>query len=176
MGRTVPTYRMTLESVARRFGEFRHALRERDRVAFDRLIDRARQHSSAASYEASLEPTEVLFLSVILDQELEIARLFRAVDEISWSVLGHPAGSTGTLDSFVPGGPSGNPPGTKGLPAEGSSAESKTRIMGDLVDQGGRGWRGFLMAKPARNAPPGSRQTPAPVAEPTDSPPPPDAP
>jgi hypothetical protein len=133
---------MTLETVALRFAEFRRALRERDSVAFDRLIDRARQHSSAASYEASLDPSEVLFLSIILDQEMEIARLLRAVDELSWAVLGHPAASAGTLDAYVPERePSAGQPAPLGLAA---------RIMGDYVDPRGRGWQGFLMAKPAR--------------------------
>jgi hypothetical protein len=136
MGRTVPTYRMTLEGAAARFAEYRRALREADRRAFDRLIDRARAHSSAASYEASLDPHEVLFLSVLLDQELEIARLQRAVEEISWSVLGRPAGSSGTIDAFAPRRP--KPPVHA---AEGDSNESLPTVE-DSTDPTPAGWNG----------------------------------
>ncbi len=93
---------MTLEGAATRFGEFRRALRERDRKAFDRVIDRARAHSSAASYEAALDPDEVLFLSILLDQELAIMKLEGALDALAWAVLGRPAGAAESLDAFSP--------------------------------------------------------------------------
>lgn len=75
MGRTVPTYRMYLESVLDRWMDYRRALRGRDRELFDEVLSRARQHSSAASYCAHLDPVETAFLSVFLEMEREIAEL-----------------------------------------------------------------------------------------------------
>jgi hypothetical protein len=109
LGRTVPTYRMTLEGEAARFGEFRRALRARERGAFDRIIDRARAQSSAASYGAALDPDEVMFLSILLDQELAIMKLEAALDELAWAVMGRPAGAAESLDAFAPRSSGGSP-------------------------------------------------------------------
>jgi hypothetical protein len=140
MGRTVPTYRMTLESVALRFAQFRRALRESDRRAFDRLVDRARAHSSAASYEASLEPAEVMFLSIVLDQELEIERLHQTLDELSWRILGRPAASAGTLEAYIvrkEDAPFLPPaPATPGA----ERVEGQFKVQEDYIEKVGRGW------------------------------------
>ena len=47
MGRTVPTYRMHLESILSRWQDYRRALREEDRALFDKVVNGARQHASA---------------------------------------------------------------------------------------------------------------------------------
>jgi len=73
-GRSVPTYRMTLEEIISDWKEFRRALRREDREAFDALVNRARQHSSAASYQASADPVETIFLSMLVDMEKELGR------------------------------------------------------------------------------------------------------
>jgi hypothetical protein len=75
MGRSVPTYRMTLEGVIAGWNEFRRALRTEDREAFDAVVNRARLHASAASYQASTDPVETVFLAILLEQEKEIRRL-----------------------------------------------------------------------------------------------------
>ncbi len=72
MGRTVPTYRLHLESLLNDWMDYRRALRERDREVFDRLLNKARQHASAASYAAHLDPTDLAFLSILLETEKEI--------------------------------------------------------------------------------------------------------
>ena len=72
MGRTVPTYRLHLESILNDWMDYRRALREKDREAFDRLLNKARQHASAASYAAHLEPTDLAFLSILLETEKEL--------------------------------------------------------------------------------------------------------
>ncbi len=76
MGRTIPTYRLHLESILNDWMDYRRALREKDREAFDRLLYRARQHASAASYSAHLDPTNLAFLSILLEMEkdLEVLR------------------------------------------------------------------------------------------------------
>ncbi len=75
MGRTIPTYRLHLESILNDWMDYRRALRERDREAFDRLLNKARQHASAASYSAHLDPTDLAFLSILLEMEKELAIL-----------------------------------------------------------------------------------------------------
>ncbi len=75
MGRTVGTYRQVLESVIADFRKFQRALRRRDREAFQRMMDRARLHSSAASYNIRSTPTESMIISILLEHEKEIESL-----------------------------------------------------------------------------------------------------
>src|SRR5438309_1383867 len=71
MGRTIPTYRLHLESILNDWMDYRRALREKDRETFDRVITKARQHASAASYCAHMDPTILAILSVLLEMEKE---------------------------------------------------------------------------------------------------------
>ena len=80
MGRTVPTYRLALERMAQQWSDFRRALRRDDREAFVSLVNRARMHSSAATYAISVDPSESAFLSMLLEHEKELMRLRKAVD------------------------------------------------------------------------------------------------
>jgi hypothetical protein len=75
MGRTVPTYRMTLESIIQSWNDFRRALPKEDREVFDQMVNRARMHSSASTYAAFYDPVEGALLSILLEQEKEIRRL-----------------------------------------------------------------------------------------------------
>lgn len=77
MGRTIPTYRLHLESILNDWMDYRRALREKDREVFDRVLNKARQHASAASYAAHLDPTDLAFLSVLLEMEKELEDLRR---------------------------------------------------------------------------------------------------
>src|SRR5439155_25026154 len=86
MGRTIPTYRLHLESILTDWMDYRRALREKDRETFDRVISKARQHASAASYCAHMDPTILALLSVLLEMEREIESLKRersSVDHLS---------------------------------------------------------------------------------------------
>src|SRR5437879_5042853 len=71
MGRTITTYRLHLESILNDWMDYRRALREKDRETFDRVITKARQHASAASYCAHMDPTILAILSVLLEMEKE---------------------------------------------------------------------------------------------------------
>lgn len=75
MGRTVPTFRMVLEHVIHDWQAFRRALRSEDRAAFDAMMLRARQHTAAASNAARLNPSEALFMAVLVEHEKELNRL-----------------------------------------------------------------------------------------------------
>lgn len=80
MGRTAPTYRLLIESMAQDWGPFRRALREKDREAFDRLMDKVRAHSSACGYANRIDPLESAFMSILLEQEKELRALLEAVE------------------------------------------------------------------------------------------------
>jgi hypothetical protein len=80
MGRTVPTYRMTLESIIQSWSDYRRALPKEDRDVFDQMVNRARMHASASTYAAFPDPVEGALLSILLEQEKEIRRL-RSKDE-----------------------------------------------------------------------------------------------
>ena len=75
MGRTVPTFRMVLEHVIRDWNAFRKALRSHDRAAFDAMMLRARRHAAAASNAARLNPTEALFMAILVEHEKALAQL-----------------------------------------------------------------------------------------------------
>jgi len=79
MGRTVPTYRQAAEATMDGWKEFRRALPQEDRMAFDRLSDKVRMHSSAAGIAAFLDPLEGVLLSILLEQEKELERLRKKV-------------------------------------------------------------------------------------------------
>ena len=75
MGRSVPTYRMTLDGVFAGWNGFRRALRKEDQEVFDAIVTRARLHASAGSYQAATDPVETVFLAILIEQEKEIRRL-----------------------------------------------------------------------------------------------------
>ena len=82
MGRTVPTYRIVLEHVIKKWDNFRRALRKGDREAFDKMMNKARMHSSASIFNVHIDPTESMFMSIMLEQEKEIDKLKGKVKEV----------------------------------------------------------------------------------------------
>ncbi|MEE9592958.1 MAG: hypothetical protein V3W28_05205 [Thermoplasmata archaeon] len=75
MGRTVPTYRLHLEGILGSWMDYRRALREKDRALFDAVALKAREHASAASFCAHLDPIEMALLSVLIEMQREIQEL-----------------------------------------------------------------------------------------------------
>jgi hypothetical protein len=82
MGRTVPTLRNVVEVEIKKWREFRRALREREKQAFDRLMDKIRSHASAAGYMVNSNPFESMIFSILLEQEIEIQELRREIEEL----------------------------------------------------------------------------------------------
>lgn len=72
MGRTVPSFRMLLDSIIMELGDFRRALRRRDREVFDRIMDMAREHASASTVAASIDPMDTIVLSILIEQQKQI--------------------------------------------------------------------------------------------------------
>jgi hypothetical protein len=68
---------MVLEHVINEWRSFRRALRGHDHSAFDALMTHAREHAGAASNAARLNPTESLFMAILLEHEKAIEQLKR---------------------------------------------------------------------------------------------------
>jgi hypothetical protein len=68
---------MKLEELIAELGDYRQALREDDRRAFDALMNRARRYASAAGFQASSDPMETALLSMLLGIEKELEALKR---------------------------------------------------------------------------------------------------
>lgn len=64
-----------LEDIISEFDKFKRALRRADREAFERMMNRARRHSSAASYCARATPSESMIVSILLEHEKELEAL-----------------------------------------------------------------------------------------------------
>jgi hypothetical protein len=66
---------MMLDELIDEWTAFRRALRAADRVAFDTMMTRARNHASACSNAVRLNPTEAMIMAIILEHERELAEL-----------------------------------------------------------------------------------------------------
>lgn len=72
-----------------RLDGFRRTLPDRERRAFDRVLDRARARAAGPFDPPAAGPAQALFLAVLVEQELSIMRVEAAVEELCWTVLGH---------------------------------------------------------------------------------------
>jgi len=75
MGRTIPSYRSQLEGIVEELAVYRRALRGEDKIAFDNIMNKARQHASSCTLVPLFDPMDCLLLSIILEQEKEIKSL-----------------------------------------------------------------------------------------------------
>ncbi|HLF06145.1 MAG TPA: hypothetical protein VI893_03040 [Thermoplasmata archaeon] len=91
MGRSVPTFRMEVESRIGAWQELLRALRGNDRDAFLAIIAAARRHEDAAGMMNPVDPLEGMLLSVLVEQEKRLRRLERDAEEKRWREdLAHP--------------------------------------------------------------------------------------
>jgi hypothetical protein len=81
VGRSNPTYRDSLRRLEERWGDYRRALRRRDREHFDRLWEHAAEHADAAGYQNRERDMDLLLLSVVLAQERRITALEAELEE-----------------------------------------------------------------------------------------------
>ena len=65
MGRTVPTFRNIIESFGWEWNDFKRALRNIDREAFEELMNHARRHASAGSNMSNPNPFEPVVMSIL---------------------------------------------------------------------------------------------------------------
>jgi hypothetical protein len=75
MGRTVPTFRNIIESFGWEWNEFKKALRNIDREAFEELINHARRHAAAGSNMSNPNPFEPVVMSILVEHEKTIRKL-----------------------------------------------------------------------------------------------------
>jgi|SRR3989304_6102754 len=91
MGRTVPSFRVLLESIVLELAVFRRALRAEDRTAFDTIMNMARRHASSSTVAPILDPMDSMFLSILIEQQKEIKHLQEALD-VSFGYTVRPGG------------------------------------------------------------------------------------
>jgi hypothetical protein len=80
MGRTVPTFRMVVESFGWEWHEFKRALRTIDQEAFDELINHARKHAAAGSNISNPNPFEPIVMSILVEHEKTLRKLREYVE------------------------------------------------------------------------------------------------
>ncbi len=68
----MPSFRMLLDSIIMELGDFRRALRRRDRQVFDRIMDMAQEHASASTVAAAVDPMDTIVLSILIEQQKQI--------------------------------------------------------------------------------------------------------
>jgi hypothetical protein len=69
MGRTVPTFRMVIESFGWEWHDFKRALRDVDQEAFEELLNHARRHAAAGTNATNPNPFEPIVLSILIEHE-----------------------------------------------------------------------------------------------------------
>ena len=75
MGRTIPSFRTQLEQIIDELLVYRRALRGDDKIAFDDIMNKARQHASSCTLVPLFDPVDCILLSILLEQEKEIKLL-----------------------------------------------------------------------------------------------------
>lgn len=115
MGRTNPTFRMLLEAVKRRWGDYRRALRRRDQGHFDQLFEYADRHADAAGYLNTDDEMDPILFSMLLEQEKRIAELEDDIAAFEGGAGGGEAGSKRSQpnNSYVGNTYEGNSNGNK---------------------------------------------------------------
>jgi len=83
MGRTIPSYRITLEEELKRWERFRDFLRIDERAVFEDMMDECRRHASAAGAGAFPSKTEGMFLSVLFAHHKALKELQNKIDRIN---------------------------------------------------------------------------------------------
>jgi len=88
----VPTFRRELERIESEWKTYRKALRKEERDSFDELFIHAKKHASASQYQATPDPMESFFISVLLEQQKKIERLEKVIEDEGLD-LGYLSGS-----------------------------------------------------------------------------------
>jgi len=82
MGRTNPTFRDLLRQIESRWSDYRRALRHPTQPHFDQLFEYARKHSDASGYLNHEHPMNAVLVSIVLEQEQQIATLEERIDTL----------------------------------------------------------------------------------------------
>ena len=74
------SYLKELEEIIEEWNTYRRALRGAEKDAFDELVNHAKAHGTAGKELDHYRPIETFFISVILEQQMEIMRLKRKLE------------------------------------------------------------------------------------------------
>ncbi len=74
------SYSKELEDIIEEWKTYKRALRGAEKDAFDELVDHAKVHEIAGKKQDHCRAMETFFLSVILEQQMEIMRLKRKLE------------------------------------------------------------------------------------------------
>lgn len=84
MGRTIPSFRMVLETeIAGRKGFLEALPSKRDKEAFEELMNHCRRHASAAGAAVRPIPSEVMIMSMLLAHEKMILEIEKSIQELT---------------------------------------------------------------------------------------------
>ena len=86
MGRTVPAFRPALDYEIKSWNDYRRGLRPEEQNYFDRMMNLARIHSDAGSLAARPLLSEVLFISILLEQQKAIDLQLKGINELKQEV------------------------------------------------------------------------------------------
>ena len=82
MGKTVPSYRMALESEIAKWQGFARALRAEEREAFEAIMDSCRSYASAGSNATNPVLFEPMAMSIMLHLQMRVTKLEKELDEL----------------------------------------------------------------------------------------------
>lgn len=74
------SYKKELEEIKEKWDNYRRALRGAERDTFDKLIKHAKVHQTAGEEQDHYKPVETFFISILLEQQMEIMRLKKKLD------------------------------------------------------------------------------------------------
>jgi hypothetical protein len=86
MGKTVESYRVTLEDEIQQWNGFVKALRNDDREAFEQLMDACRSYASAASNATRPVMFEPMAMSILLVQQKRLIELEKELNAVKHSL------------------------------------------------------------------------------------------
>jgi hypothetical protein len=82
MGRTVPSFRITLATEQTEWKPFRNALEKKERKEFDEMWDIPRLYVSACSNSCQLVPLQPIIMSILFLHYKELLECKREVEEL----------------------------------------------------------------------------------------------
>ena len=75
MGRSVPSFRMVLESEIREWSSFRKSLNVQEQAVFDELMDMARGYNMASGAACNPVPFEPMIMSILVAQQKWLTKI-----------------------------------------------------------------------------------------------------
>jgi len=83
MGRTIPSWRISLEEEFKRWKEFQSILRTEERTLFEDLMDECRRYASAAGAACFPLKFEGMFLSILFAHHKRLKELCNKIDHLN---------------------------------------------------------------------------------------------